>query len=262
MLIDAHTHIGFGGAIKASVDDLLASMHLNQIDKALVFSGRLNDCLSDRLIETIKPHKGKLYGVGYAGPGDGHIANQLEFIEENFKNGNLVALKFYPGYEYFYPADICIRPALELCVQYNKPAIFHSGSCFVHEGICAKVKYAHPLAIDDLAAEMPKLKIIMAHMGNPFIIEGAEVCYSKKNVYADCSGYVTGSFTTDQIDRFCDHVRYFLSYVENPEKLLFGTDWPICNQKSYLNAFDQAIKGKATLWALATERMPQELFGL
>ncbi len=242
MIIDAHTHVGFGGAIVASADDLAASLRKNGIDKALVFAAAINECPTTRLLEEIAPHAGTLYGVGSVSPLEAG-PDDLRLTEEALREGRIVALKFYPGYEWFYPADLCLRPYLELLAKHGRPAIFHSGDCY-SKVRRAKLKYAQPIHLDELAVEMPGLKIVMAHIGNPWTIDAAEVCYKNENVFADCSGFVCGRFEPESRRRFIETIRRFLDYVETPEKLLFGSDWPIAEHCSYLEVLKDARLGR------------------
>ena len=247
MIIDAHTHIGKKTVI-ACPEDLVKSMDKAEIDKSLVFAGKLNDQATHELLKDIAPFKGRLYGIGSVSPtspteppGKSNVVGAvsttrsrvLGYIERCFQDREIFGLKFYPGYEWFYPNDESVRDFLALCVKYDKPAIFHSGDCF--NGACgAKLKYAHPLHIDDLAVDMPELKIIIAHMGHPWNRDAAEVCYKNKNVYADVSGFVYGKFSEADHSNFFKMLYEFKAIAGGTEKMIFGTDWPISNQKAYM----------------------------
>ena len=259
MFIDAHTHIGFGGAYpNATPEKLIASMDEAGIHIALVIASPRDNCDTRVLTDAIRPYGNRLFAAAYGFP-----AQSIAVLENLLWHKEVVAVKFYPGYEWFFPADHSIRPHLELCRDYNVPAIFHQGDCLCHYSNTAKLKFAHPLALDELAAEMPDLTIVMAHQAQPWIVDGAEVVYSKKNVYADCSGFVCGSFTTQQRELFVENFRYFWHYIENPEKVLFGTDWPISNQGSYMEVMEQAMRGvDAAHWDLVFAQNARRLFRL
>lgn len=248
MIIDAHTHIGFGGAIVADARDLLSSMKKARIDKALILAGALNECPTEKLIETIAPHKGTLYAVGSVSPkAIGYPKKDLlDRLDGWLADGAIVALKFYLGYEHFYPhEESLLGPYYELLEKHGRPAVFHTGDCYTEVGR-AILKYAHPLEVDVLAARRPKLTIVMAHVGNPWTIDAAEVCYNKPNVYADCSGFVCGKFSAFERRHFVKAVRHFLKWTYSEDKLLFGTDWPISDQKDYLRVIDGlGLSGRA-----------------
>lgn len=230
MIIDSHTHIGFGGLLKFSAAELMASMKTAHIDKALVFAGEVNNCPTEKLLVEIKKFKNKLYPVGSVSPFSRRRPKPAQ-VETWIKNKEIFGLKFYPGYEFFYPDDAALRPYLKLLVKYNRPAVFHSGDTYNKAG-GAKLKYAHPLHIDDLAVRMPELKIVIAHFGYPWTIDAAEVVYKNKNVYADCSGFVYDKFSASEARSFKNIFQDFLNRIAG-SKILFGTDWPLPDQSEY-----------------------------
>jgi hypothetical protein len=79
-----------------------------------------------------------------------------------------------------------------MCVEFGSPLMVHTGDTLSET---AKVKFSHPLNIDDIAVENPELKIVMCHLGNPWIIDCQEMLHKNRNVYADISGLVIGDFT-------------------------------------------------------------------
>ena len=234
MIIDSHVHIGFGGAIVASAADLVASMRRAGIDRAMVFAGALNDCPTAKVIEAAAPYSGTLFAVGSISPTLPRQPSPAQ-VGRWLRENKIFALKFYPGYEYFYPADRRLRPYLAQLAKYGRPAIFHSGDTYSVVG-SAKLKYAHPLGIDDLAAAMPELKIVMAHVGWPWTVDAAEVVYKNKNVRADLSGFVYERFSAGDRRRFRRMIGTYVDIVGSTERLLFGTDWPIAGQGDYLRA--------------------------
>lgn len=244
MLIDAHTHLGRkGGALEARAEALIKSMDEAHIDEALVFAGRINGITTEEVIDEIASHS-RLYAIASASMGEGgeslRSLETLHSLEEYLKHGVVRGLKFYPGYEYYYPADEWLREFLDLLVKYDRPAIFHAGDTFskVHQ---SKLKYALPIHIDDLATEMPQLKIVIAHLGYPWQRDAAEVVYKNKNVYSDCSGFVYGEFNEQQVADFKIVWEEFTRVACGHEKVLFGTDFPISSQKSYAETVGKII---------------------
>jgi predicted TIM-barrel fold metal-dependent hydrolase len=84
-------------------------------------------------------------------------------------------------------------------------------------GMGAKTRHAHPSSVDALAADFPKLTIVMAHPGYPWIDETTTVALHKGNVYWEMSGwapkYLPQSIIRDMRGRLQD-------------KMMFGSDYP------------------------------------
>jgi uncharacterized protein len=239
MIIDVHTHIGMNEHINSSVDNLLLSMDKSKIDKALVFAGEINGITNSYMLEQIALHKDRLYGVAAYHPDNNY--NDLHIIYDSIDNEKAVAVKFYLGYDHWYPNDHKIYEILEHLDRKGSTAIFHCGDC-LNTVKKAKLKYSHPLGIDDPAVDYPNLNIVIAHMGFPWHRDTAEVCYKNKNVYADISGFVYGDFDSDSQDKFRKVISEFTDICP-ADKLLFGTDFPISNQDSYIaTVFDMELE--------------------
>lgn len=247
MIIDAHTHLGNpGGALNARATELIKSMDAAGVDVSAVLAGRLNSINTQQVLEEIEPYKDRMFAVASISPD--HEKNLRNFIPEELEywmeHGIVRGLKFYPGYEPFYPADAWLRPWLEIARKKGLPCIFHAGDTYSHAG-GARLKYALPIHIDELAVDMPDLNIIIAHLGYPWQREAAEVMYKNKNVYADCSGFVYGDFTDPQKGDFTKVWEEFAQIAGGIDRVLFGTDWPISNQKPYI----ELVRKLAGDWA-------------
>lgn len=248
MIIDAHTHLGRNHHITAGPEALVRSMDEAGIDKSLVFAGKLNDCDNDWMLDQIRPFKDRLLGVasvyltgvntqyGCVGfdRGGMSIGNMLDTL-----NAGAVALKLYTGYEHYAPNSERVRHILEVVKGYNKPVIFHMGDC-LSSCHAAKLKYSQPLDVDDIAVDYPDINFVIAHMGFPWHRDAAEVCYKNKNVFADISGFVYGEFSGEDAIKFRNVLKEFTDICPG-EKLLMGTDFPISNQKSYIDTLRNKI---------------------
>ncbi len=251
MIIDSHVHLGTNENISASVGQLLLSMDSAGIDKALVFAGRVGGCSNKYLMEQIKPYKDRLYGVASISIGRYWSAyrgfpSEINSDKDMSKNDMLdtldvgaVGIKLYTGYEHYSPNSDAVKSILELIKDKNKPVIFHAGDCL---NACekAKLRYCQPIDVDDVAVDYPNNKFIISHLGNPWIKDTAQVCYKNKNVYADISGFVYGSFSLKDQILFKKSLNKFLEICPS-DKLLFGTDWPISDQSSYINVLNSSF---------------------
>jgi len=259
MIIDCHTHLGRNENIKARVSELLKSMDVAHIDKAFVFAGQVGALSNEDMLEEISPYPDRLMGVAAAHPLDPKFTKMSQVQDDAVKlagwyaEGKIKAVKFYTGYDHYYPFDMKDNDDYLMELEdVGCPAIFHSGDCLNSCGH-AKLKYAHPIHIDDVAVDYPKMNFIIAHMGYPWHRDAAEVCYKNPNVYSDISGFVYGSFGKDDIGKFGKVLQEFLEIADS-SKLLFGTDWPISDQHSYIETLEY-------LAAIAPTYKMSEVFG-
>jgi predicted TIM-barrel fold metal-dependent hydrolase len=92
-------------------------------------------------------------------------------------------------------------------------------------GLGAKLRHAHPSAIDELAADFPNLTIIAAHPGWPWVEEMTAVALHKGNVFWELSGwapkYFPASLKTDIRARLQDKIMFGSDYPSIPHARLF-----------------------------------------
>ena len=95
-------------------------------------------------------------------------------------------------------------------------------------GMGMRLKYSNPMYMDDVAADFPDLKIILAHPSFPWQEEALSVATHKPNVYIDLSGWSPKYFPPIL-------VRYINSILQ--DKMLFGSDWPVITPDRWLSDF-------------------------
>lgn len=255
-IIDFHTHVG--EVVGKSPDDLLYSMDEAKIDKSVIFAGGSLKLSNEELIKIIEAHPDRFLGAIYFDPTKIYYSEYNKNIVELLKYPSIVGAKFYCGYEYFYPNDIFLQNYFQILESRNKLAIFHLGDTYSVVKT-AKLKYAQPIYIDDVAVDYPNLKIVMAHMAYPWHRDAAEIMYKNSNVYADVSGFVYGDFTEQDKDKFKTVWNELQLIYGSTDRLLFGTDSPISTQHSYvktlkeLNLFESLTTNTNQLISIALE---------
>lgn len=260
MIIDIHTHINNYHeervvSLEDCLDKLTETMKENHVNYSLVLTSyKVNEHRpsTQKVVEAIqgRDNLGVVAGISYLN----YDHRDLREISEYLEAGLIKGLKLYPGYEPFYPHDNRMKVVYDMAVEYDVPVMFHSGDTYSQKG---KIKYSHPIHIDDVAVDFPELKIVICHVGNPWIKDCMEVVYKNKNVYTDFSGLVLGNFS-DKFERFMkNELEEMITYAGNPRYLLYGTDWPISNMSSYLNFIKQLDlpdeKKELILWKNAAE---------
>ena len=163
-------------------------------------------------------------------------------IEAGLKSGKYGCIKIYLGYVHQWAYSPNYEPAYKLAEKYKVPVVFHTGDTYSTK---AKLKYADPLTIDEVAVDHPHVIFVIAHCGNPWIESAAEVAYKNPNVYLDGSAFMIGDLskmTKEKLDEtVVKPLHWIFTFVEDPTKLMFGTDWPLVNIAQYVAVFKQAI---------------------
>ena len=163
-------------------------------------------------------------------------------LESGLKSKRYGCIKIYLGYVHQFAYDKAYEPAYALAEKYDVPVVFHTGDTYSTK---AKLKYADPLTIDEVAVDHPRVKFVIAHCGNPWIESAAEVAYKNPNVYVECSALLIGNLDQmprEKVDTFVVRpISWIFGYVEDPSKLMFGSDWPLTGIRSYVEAYKRAI---------------------
>lgn len=237
MIIDCHTHVNLyedetAEALPLCVERLQKAMRRNRVDHAVILTsykvspGRPS---ARQVADAVRPYPNLhvVAGISWTTFAQADVDELRDLLQV----GAIKGLKLYPGYEPFYPADPKLRPAYLLAEEFDVPVMIHSGDTYAPGG---KVKFSHPLHVDEVAVDFPRVKFLICHLGNPWFRDCMEVVYKNDNVYTDISGLTLGNFT----DRFEAYMRQqlkeMLLWGVNPNKVLYGTDWPLATMESYL----------------------------
>lgn len=236
MIVDCHVHLNNYDedrvpTLARCLDQLELTMRRNRVDLALVLTsytvtpGRPS---TRSVVEAIRdiPFLSVVAGLDFTT----FTPSDLVEIAEYVQAGKVRGLKLYPGYQSFYPHDPKWTPAYEFAADHRIPVMIHSGDTYSPRG---KLKYAHPLQIDEVAVDFPEARFVICHLGNPWIRDCMEVVYKNANVFTDISGLTLGTFE-DRFEVFMrKQVQEMLLYGVEPHSVLFGTDWPISSMESY-----------------------------
>jgi len=194
-------------------------------------------CSSDLSKKFAQKHPGRFWVCGAADPKN-LTDDVLKKVEADMEDDSIRALKFYVGYQHYYPDDEDCVPLYRLAMKYDIPVIFHTGDCV---STMARLRFSHPLNIDELAFRFPELKIVMAHMGNPWIHDAAEVIYKNENVYGDLSGLITG-LPDEYREEYREWVRKQVQdaiYYCGADNMTFGTDYCLASHADAISFFSK-----------------------
>jgi len=245
-IIDAHIHLSerrddalvrFAemNRLRYTLGGLLESMNVNNVGRGLLLSPPLKDGTAlpnERVIELCRRSGGLLSPVVTADPSAREVKAAIKLAESDRRE--VKAFKVRLGYV----KASALSPVFEALYDYAEaeglPVMFHTGDTVTSTGDLAK---SHPLTLDALANRREELTMILCHFGNPWFEDVAELIYKHPRVYADISGLTTGGGAYP--DKFADWLARKISdaiyFAGGPEKIIFGTDYPIT---AYSDALD------------------------
>lgn len=143
-------------------------------------------------------------------------------------------VKLHPTLQGFDPSLPEYRPLWETIARLNIPALVHTGQtgigAGVPQGAGLHLRYSDPMLLDDVAAEVPGLRLILAHPSVPWQDEAISIATHKPDVRIDLSGWRPKYFPHQL-------VRAAGSLLS--DKVLFGSDFPLITPERWLADFDE-----------------------
>jgi len=197
MLIDAHAHLGHSlFDVGQSVDDLLASMDANDIERSIVVPlkppGYHFGPENDRIAAAVRAHRGRLSGFARVDPWQRDAA--LDELRRACDELGLIGLYLHPFEEQFTANDELIFPLLHLLRERQLPLLLAGG----YPG------FSHPSQIGDLARQFPDLTIIATHGGQLnisglLLADAGRMLRANPNVIMETSGIYREDFIEDTV---------------------------------------------------------------
>ncbi|MEM5314341.1 amidohydrolase family protein [Paraburkholderia sp. JHI869] len=128
--------------------------------------------------------------------------------------------------------DRLAYPLYEVIAEHGLPAVFHSGHSGMGSGMRGggglRLKYSEPIHLDDVAADFPDMKIVIAHPSWPWQEQALSIALHKPNVYIDLSGWSPKYFSPEL-------VKYTNTLLRH--KVLFASDFPLIRPDRWLEDF-------------------------
>ena len=146
----------------------------------------------------------------------------------------MLGFHFHPIMGHFAVNDRRLYPLFEAINELKAPVMIDVGTTGMGAGMPggmgAKIRHAHPSAIDELAADFPNMTIIAAHPGWPWVDEMTAVALHKGNVYWELSGWAPKYFPAQlKVD-----IRSRLK-----DKIMFGSDYPSLPYERIFQEWDE-----------------------
>lgn len=175
--------------------------------------------------------------IGFAAVDPVHD-NVTETLESAVGKMGLRGVKLGPIYQNIHPTDRRIKEVYDFCQSNSVPILIHQGTTFPRE---APLKYSFPILLEDVALEFPRLKMVIAHLGHPWIEDTLVMIRKQPNFYSDISAlhYRPWQFYNGLI---------LAKEYGVLDKLLFGSDYPFTTPEASMEALrniNQITEGTA-----------------
>ena len=237
-IVDVHIHLSehrddalirFAemNSLRYTLEGLLESMKENNVGQGLLLSPPLKSGIplpNEKAIELCRRSGGLLSPVVTVEPSVKAVKAAIGMAEDN--RNEVKAFKIRLGYVKASAASPLFEGLYDYAESQGLPVMFHTGDTATSTGDLAR---SHPLTLDALANRREELTIILCHFGNPWFEDVAELIYKHPRVYADISGLTTGGGTYPDMyaDWLARKICVAIYFAGGPEKILFGTDYPI-----------------------------------
>jgi uncharacterized protein len=222
-----------------SVDESVTGRPAVSNDRVAEFAARNADIAI--AFASINPHRGK---------------RAVDEARRLVAAGTIRGLKLHPPLQEFFPNDRMAYPLYEVFAEARLPVLFHTGHSGIGTGMPGgggvRLKYGHPMPIDDVAVDFPDMPIILAHPSFPWQEEAISICLHKPEVYIDLSGWSPKYFPPIL-------VQYANTLLK--EKVLFGSDYPLITPDRWLADF-QKIGIREEVRPLILKENAVKLFGI
>jgi uncharacterized protein len=239
MIVDCHTHIwqnpeqlGDGALAELSRPTLVAGQRMRLLPQAYAANHLLASEPVDRTIvlgfrsrhlgaaipneyiaDYCREHADRMVGFAGIDPTEDDAVDQVSWVTRDL---GLSGLCLCPAAQDFHPSDTRAMAVLEKAAALHLPVVFYPGT---HLSPKTKMEYARPHLLDEVARSFPNLRIVISHLGYPWVDEAIVLLGKHQNVFADIAALLRRPWVA-----YDALVRAHQFHVI--DKLLFGSDFP------------------------------------
>lgn len=199
------------------LDASIAEMDAAGIDLA-VLAGRkvlphIGIVNNQDIAELIQDYPGRFVGLAGIDPTEMDVA--MAEMETWVEKGDMRGVVLEPGLtkQPMFIEDPTLFPIYEECIKLDVPVMLMVGS-----NCGPNIHYSEPAHVEALAAAFPKLRIILAHGGWPWVTESIHLAYRYRNIYLLPDLY---SFNAPGSAEYLAAANYILR-----DRMLFGSAYP------------------------------------
>ncbi len=207
--------------------DLREEMDREGVDHAVLHAefefGDPADALNDAVARCVREEPQRFSGIGTVSMEPLDIARaseQLDFC----KAAGMVGVSIQPSFFHTAIDDRRLYPVYAKASELDLVVCLHTG---INYGVTHPIRNDHPLMVDQVACDLPKLRIVACHAGWPWVTEMVAVARKHPHVFLEFGGlapkYVGAPGSGWEV-----MFRFMNSVLA--DQVLFGTDWPVISQ--------------------------------
>ena len=197
------------------------------VDKSIVlgFKSRyLHAEIPNRFVaEYVSRAPQKLIGFAGIDPTEPSAVAEVRAAKEDLR---LRGVTVSPANQDFHPADTRAMAVYAEAERLEMPILIHPSGQFTEQ---SKLEFGRPYLLDEVSRTFPKLRIVIAQLGQPWIDETICMLSKHPHVYADVSGLLGRPWQA-----YNALVNVYQHGVI--DKLLFGSDFPYTNAAECIEA--------------------------
>ena len=177
----------------------------------------------------VSRHPDKLVGVASVDP---TAPDSPEVLEHAVTELDFRAVKLSGAYQNFNPAEPRYDALYSKAQELGIPIFWHVSTTFF---AVSPLRWSKPGLLDQVAQRFPDLRMVICHLGHPWITDAVMVMRKHRNVYGDISGFGFRRW------RFYQALATAVEY-DVGHKLLFGSDYPICTLEASIGYLRDATE--------------------
>lgn len=241
MIVDCHSHIwpstehlgqavGFSCLTRSDISEGNPDTHrlASEPADAVLVLGFVSNLLNaeiphDYVRDYVRSFPTRLLGFAGIDPTESGCGQQIKAYHEE---GDFVGLTVSPACQGFHPCDSRAMSVYEVAEELALPIYFLQGDRLPQS---AFMEFLQPSALDEVAKTFTNLKIVVSHLGYPWIEQMIMLLGKHDNVYSDIAGLSRRPWQA--------YRALTLAYEYGVvEKLLFASDFPNSTVKESVEA--------------------------
>lgn len=241
MIVDCHTHVWEGpeqlgrccptGTSRRALPDADVHRHFvaaEPVDKSVVLGFRSHylgaNVPNDYVARYVRQHPERL--VGFAGVDPSRPQEAVREISRAHDELGMRGITISPAAQDIHPASTAAMKLYAEATRLRMPIVF-DGNGLAAPG--AKMEFARPYLLDEVAREFPDLRLVISHLGHPWVEETIVLLGKHANVYADVGGLLHNHWQSYNALLAAHH-------ADVMEKLLFASNFPFTSAAACIEA--------------------------